>query len=71
MICCGAANGMINFFSMTLVNMMPASVLYPLISAGGIITNSIVSRFIYKEKMSKQQYIGVLMGIISVVFLNL
>lgn len=71
MIFCGAANGMINFFSMTLVNMMPASVLYPLISAGGIITNSLVSRFIYKEKMSRQQYIGVLMGIISVVFLNL
>ena len=71
MVICGATNGLINLLSITLVNMLTASLLYPMISAGGIIANSVISRFVYKEKMSRMQYAGVFMGIISVIFLNL
>ncbi len=69
---CGAANGVVNLFVMMLKsNKMPEFIMFPLISAGGIIATFVVSLFIYKEKMTKHQNIGLLLGIISVVFLNL
>ena len=69
---CGAANGIVNLFVMLLkTNKVPEFILFPLVSAGGIIATFIVSLFIYKEKMTKFQNIGLVLGIISVVFLNL
>lgn len=69
---CGLANGVVNLFVMLLKsNKMPEFILFPLVSAGGIVATFIVSLFIYKEKMTKNQNIGLALGIISVVFLNL
>jgi len=68
---CGLANGIVNLFTMILSNTMPASVMFPLISGGGIILSTIVSIVLYKEKLNTYQFIGLLMGIASVVFLNL
>ena len=50
---------------------MAASLMFPLISAGGIILTYIVSRFAYKEKLSLNQNIGVVLGVAAVIFLNL
>ncbi len=71
MIICGLANGLVNLFVMILSNTIPASVMFPLISAGGIIATAAVSRFLYNEKLSVAQNIGLILGIISVVFLNI
>ncbi len=68
---CGLFNGTVNLFVMILNNRIPASLMFPLISAGGIIIVYLISRFFYKEKLSKSQFIGLLVGIASVVFLNL
>jgi len=69
---CGIGNGAANFFVMMLVTLkMPASVMYPLISAGGIIISYLLSRFLYKEKLSVWQNVGVLLGVLAVVLLNL
>ena len=68
---CGLANGAVNLFVMILNNRIPASLMFPLISAGGIIIIYLVSKFYYKEKLSKPQFIGLLIGIASVIFLNL
>ncbi len=70
-IICGIANGLVNLWVLTLSNRMPASVMFPIISAGGIITTAIIALFFYKEKLSKQQTIGFLLGTVSIVFLNL
>ena len=55
---------------MILSGKMPVSLMFPLISAGGLIVTYIVSRFFYKEKLTKIQFIGFIFGLMAVVFLN-
>ena len=69
-IICGALNGMVNLFVMILSGKMPVSLMFPLISAGGLIVTYIVSRFFYKEKLTKIQFIGFIFGLMAVVLLN-
>ena len=47
------------------------SLMFPLISAGGIVLTWIISLFFYKEKLTLKQNIGMVLGVISIVFLNL
>ena len=68
---CGLMNGMVNLFVMILSARMPVSLMFPLISAGGIVVTYLVSKFFYKEKLTGTQLVGFLIGIVSVVFLNL
>lgn len=68
---CGLMNGMVNLFVMILSKRMPVSLMFPLISSGGIIITASVARLVYKEKMTRIQFIGFLTGIASVIFLNL
>jgi len=70
-IICGAANGLANYLTILLLGMMPASVMNPLTAAGGIVATAAVSIFIYREKLSVYQIVGVILGTASVVFLNL
>lgn len=70
-IICGALNGMVNLFVMILSGRMSVSLMFPLISAGGLIVTYIVSRFFYKEKLTKIQFIGFIFGLTAVVFLNI
>lgn len=68
---CGLLNGIVNLFVMILSERIPVSLMFPLISAGGLIVTYIVSRFFYKEKLSKTQFVGFLFGLAAVVFLNI
>ncbi len=70
-ILCGLANGIVNMLVMVLSGTMPASLLFPLISGGGILITHLVARFYYKEKLSKIQTVGFLIGLVSVILLNL
>lgn len=67
---CGFANGAVNFFILVLSTRMPASVMFPIISAGGIVITALISIFFYREKLSVAQKIGMVMGIAAVVVLN-
>ena len=67
----GLANGMVNLFVIMLSTKMPASFMFPVISAGGIITTFILSLAVFKEKLSTLQYIGSAVGLVSIVLLNL
>lgn len=69
-IMCGLLNGLSNLLVMFLANSMSTAILYPLISAGGLIVTYIVSRFFYKEELTRSQFVGFLLGILAVVFLN-
>jgi len=51
--------------------MLPASVMYPVVSAGGTITTSLAALLIYREKMSKRQIVGLGIGILAIIALNL
>ena len=67
----GVMNGVVNLLVMVLSGMMPVSVMFPLISAGGIIVTYIISKVFYKEKLTKIQFVGFLTGLASIVFLSI
>lgn len=67
----GVGNGFMNYLVMVVSAMLPGLVLYPCISAGGIVFTYLFSVFVYKEKLSRMQTIGYVLGIFSIVFLNL
>lgn len=68
---CGIANGLVNLLVMVLSGRMPVSLMFPLISAGGLILTFFFARFVYKEKLTKLQLLGFLFGLASVVLLNI
>ena len=68
---CGIMNGLTNMLVMILSGLMAVSVMFPLISAGGIIVTFIISKFVYKENLTRMQFMGFLVGILSIVFLNI
>lgn len=68
---CGLANGGVNFGTMVLANRMSASLMFPIISAGGIIATSLVSVFFYKERLSAHQLVGLILGIVAIVAMNI
>lgn len=72
MIGAGAANGVVNMLTMVVSAAgVSKSLMFPLISAGGIVLTWIISLFFYKEKLTLKQNIGMVLGVISIVFLNL
>ena len=68
---CGLFNGVVNLFVMILSGRVPASVMFPLISGGGIVLTYIVSKVVYKEQMSRRQFVGFILGLLSIIFLSL
>lgn len=68
---CGVLNGLVNLLVMILSHLMPVSVMFPSISAGGLILTYIVSRFLYRESLTKTQFIGFILGIAAVIALNI
>lgn len=67
----GLLNGLHNTLVLILAASMPAYILYPLISAGGIVLTFVVSICFYKERYSICQYIGFILGITAIVMLNI
>lgn len=70
-IACGVMNGASNLLVMILSGLMPVSLMFPIISAGGIVVTFIISTVIYKEKLSRLQLVGFFLGTASVVLLNI
>ena len=68
---CGVTNGVVNCLTVYLNPVMPASVMYPVISAGSIVLTFIYSIICLKEKFSAWQKLGFLLGVISIILLNL
>ena len=67
----GVANGVTNYLVMMLTGLLPSVVLFPTISAGGIVMAFFLAFFLYKERLTKVQLIGYVAGIVSVILLNL
>lgn len=69
---CGVSNAIVNAAVMFLNNRsFPTAVMFPVISAGGIVIIFIASVTFFKEKMSPLQVIGFVLGILSIIFFNL
>lgn len=69
---CGACNGAVNLFVMMLNDKgFPASVMFPVISASGILIVFLASITVFKEKFTKRQLVGFFVGVSAVILLNL
>ena len=68
---CGVLNGLTNFLVLVLNGKLPASVLFPVISAGGIVFIFLYAMLVYREKFKPLQIVGFALGVGSIVLLNL
>ena len=67
----GLSNGGANLFSILVMTMMAVSVANAVIAAGCVILSALISVLVYKEKLNIYQWIGIGIGVVSLVFLNL
>lgn len=67
----GVFNGAVNFLVLILTGLIPNSVLFPCISAGGIVLSLFTALFLFKEKLSAFQIVGYVLGLASVILLNI
>ena len=67
----GLANGATNMLNMIAYTMIAISVAAPTEAGVKIIISFLLSCFVFKEKFFKRQIIGVILGAIAVVFLNI
>ena len=68
---CGIMNGVVNLLVMILSGSMSVSLMFPLMSVGGITVTFFVSKYLYKEQLARSQRIGFLLGLAAIVLLNL
>lgn len=50
---------------------MDSAVFFPLVNGGGLILTTVSAFIIFREKFSKKQWIGLIVGMLSVAFLCL
>lgn len=67
----GMFNGITNFLTLVTYSYVPISISAPVKTGLGMVISFLVSVIIYKEKFSRRQLIGVAIGIVAVVLMNL
>ena len=67
----GIFYAVVNLFVMILTGKMNTAIMFPLISAGGIVVTYLISKFGFKEELTKKQLWGLILGICSVILLNI
>ena len=67
----GVLNGLASFFTLWLAGLSNATLLFPLISASTMLSVLLIGRYFFKEKLSRFQIIGFILGVSSVILLNL
>ena len=69
MIASGACVAVNNKLNLYLSGVMDSAVFFPIVNGGGLVLATLAAVLLFKEKLSKKQWIGVVLGIASVVFL--
>ena len=68
----GSCNVVLNLFVMLLATSpLSPSLIYPVIGVGGLMVVTLVSLFIFKEKLKWQQWLGIAIGAIATVLLSI
>lgn len=67
----GVANGVNNLLAIVVNNLLPLSVVSPVCSGMRIVVSFLSATVLFKEKYMKRQIVGVGMGVLALVFLNL
>ena len=67
----GVINALLNLFVMLSVAYLSPGVVFPVICGGGLILTLLLSVLIFKEKLNRYQIIGFVIGVASIVLMNL
>ena len=67
----GFSNGATNLLQLFAYTLLPMSIVAPMCSGVSIIISFIISKLIFKEKFSKLQYCGVVLGGIALILFNI
>ena len=67
----GFCNGMASFLTLVLAGFENASILFPIISAGTVLSALLCGRFVFKEKLKINHYVALVVGILAIVFLKI
>ena len=66
----GIVFGVPNFFSLDFflkaLGNMESSIVFPLVSMGVVVSSSLIGLFLFKEKLSKQNWIGILLSLCAI-----
>jgi len=65
----GACIAINNKFNLYLSGVMDSAVFFPIVNGGGLVLTTLAAVIIFKEKLLVKQWIGVVVGIASVIFL--
>lgn len=63
---CVAVN---NKFNLYLSGVMDSAIFFPIVNGGGLVLSTLAAVLLFKERLSKRQWLGILLGIASVVLL--
>ena len=69
MVACGVSVAVNNKFNLYLSGVMPSAVFFPIVNGGGLVLSTLAALIIFKERLTRRQWVGVIVGIASVVFL--
>ena len=61
-----AVNNRLNLF---LSGELDSSIMFPLVNGGGLMLTTIAATLIFKERLSKNQWIGLLLGVVAVILI--
>ncbi len=67
----GTCNLFNNYFKLKSLEVLPASIVIPTISAGTLVLTMLLGIFVYKEKTNKQSVIAMLVAVVSITLLNI
>lgn len=69
MVLSGVSGALANQWNLYLSGVMDSAVFFPLVNGGGLVLTTLAAVVLFREKLSKQQWLGVALGIASVIFL--
>ena len=61
-----AVNNKLNLY---LSGVLDSAVFFPIVNGGGLVLTTFASSVLFKEKLNTKQWIGLIVGIVSVLFL--
>ncbi|MBQ7010405.1 MAG: EamA family transporter [Clostridia bacterium] len=68
----GISSALLNFFIMRLIaSPLSESIVFPGIAAGGLILTTVFSTVCYRERLHRYQWLGLGIGVIALIFLNI
>ena len=66
---CGVCVAVNNKLNLYLSGVMDSAVFFPVVNGGGLVLATLAAVILFKERLDKKQWIGVIIGILSVIFL--